>query len=70
MDTKRRKYDRDFKRNAVLLCSEPGRTVVDVAKNLDTIVANNDKVSGSRVDTCIRKGLLLAALKPEAPMPR
>ncbi len=24
---KRRKYDRDFKRNAVLLCSEPGRTV-------------------------------------------
>ncbi|MEN8210786.1 MAG: transposase [Thermodesulfobacteriota bacterium] len=33
MDTKRRKYDGDFKRNAVVLCSEPGRTVVDVAKN-------------------------------------
>jgi len=31
---KRRKYDRDFKRNAVLLCSEPGRTVKKVAENL------------------------------------
>ncbi len=31
---KRRRYDRDFKRNAVLLCSEPGRSVVEVAKNL------------------------------------
>ncbi len=31
---KRRKYDRDFKRNAVLLCSEPGRTVTEVAENL------------------------------------
>lgn len=30
----RRTYDRDFKRNAVLLCDEPGRTVVEVAKNL------------------------------------
>ncbi len=30
----RRKYDRDFKRNAVLLCSEPGRTVAEVADNL------------------------------------
>ncbi len=28
---KRRKYDQDFKRNAVLLCSEPGRTVSEVA---------------------------------------
>jgi len=34
MNIKRRKYDRDFKRNAVLLCSEPGRTVTDVAENL------------------------------------
>ena len=34
MDTKRRKYDRDFKRNAVLLCAEPGRSIVNVAKNL------------------------------------
>ena len=34
MNTKRRNYDRDFKRNAVLLCAEAGRTVVDVAKNL------------------------------------
>ena len=25
----RRKYDQDFKRNAVLLCSEPGRSVAD-----------------------------------------
>jgi transposase len=32
--TQRRKYDRDFKRNAVLLCTEPGRTVAGVAENL------------------------------------
>jgi len=32
--TKRRKYDRDFKRNAVLLCTEPDRTVAEVAENL------------------------------------
>ena len=32
--TRRKKYDRDFKRNAVLLCSEPGRSVAEVAKNL------------------------------------
>ncbi len=31
---RRRKYDRDFKRNAVLLCAEPGRTVAEVADNL------------------------------------
>ncbi len=30
----RRKYDQDFKRNAVLLCSEPGRSVAEVAENL------------------------------------
>jgi len=30
----RRKYDRDFKRNTVLLCAEPGRTVAEVAENL------------------------------------
>ncbi|MDM8539040.1 transposase, partial [Desulfobacterales bacterium HSG17] len=30
----RRKYDRDFKRNAVLLCTEPGRSVSEVAENL------------------------------------
>lgn len=30
----RRKYDSDFKRNAVLLCEEPGRTVSEVAENL------------------------------------
>jgi transposase/putative transposase len=30
----RRKYDADFKRNAVQLAEEPGRTVVDVAENL------------------------------------
>jgi transposase len=32
--SKRRKYDRDFKRNAVLLCTEPGRSVAEVAENL------------------------------------
>ncbi len=31
---KRRKFDPDFKRDAVLLSSEPGRTVVEVADNL------------------------------------
>ncbi len=30
----RRKYDQDFKRNAVLLCAEPGRSVTQVAENL------------------------------------
>ena len=30
----RRKFDQDFKRNAVLLCAEPGRSVVEVAQNL------------------------------------
>ena len=30
----RRKYDSDFKRNAVQLTEEPGRTVADVAENL------------------------------------
>ncbi len=32
--TKRKKYDRDFKRNAVSLCAEPDRTVAEVAENL------------------------------------
>ncbi len=31
---KRKKYDQDFKRNAVLLYPEPGRTVTEVAENL------------------------------------
>jgi transposase-like protein len=30
----RRKYDSDFKRNAVVLTEEPGRTVREVAENL------------------------------------
>ena len=30
----RRKYDSDFKRNAVLLANEPGRSVSDVADKL------------------------------------
>ena len=30
----RRKYDKDFKRNAVRLTEEPGRTVGDVAEGL------------------------------------
>ncbi len=30
----RREFDRDFKINVVLLFSEPGRTVVNVTKNL------------------------------------
>ena len=31
---RRRKYDPDFKRNAVQLSDEPGRTVASVADNL------------------------------------
>ena len=31
----RRKYHRDFKRNAVLLCTEPGRSVSEVAEKLE-----------------------------------
>ena len=31
---KRRKYDQDFKRNAVLLCGESGRCVTEIADNL------------------------------------
>ena len=31
---RRRKYDRDFKRNAVLMCDEPGRTIAGVTENL------------------------------------
>ena len=34
MSVQRRKYDPDFKRNAVLLSDEPGRTVIEVADNL------------------------------------
>jgi len=30
----RRKYDSEFKRNAVLLTEEPGRTVREIAENL------------------------------------
>jgi transposase len=31
---RRRKYDRDFKRNAVLMCDEPGRIIARIAQNL------------------------------------
>jgi transposase len=34
MSVQRRKYDSDFKRNAVRLTEEPGRTVAEVAENL------------------------------------
>ena len=34
MSVQRRKYDPDFKRTAVLLSDEPGRTVIEVADNL------------------------------------
>lgn len=34
MSVQRRKYDPDFKRNAVRLSNEPGRTVYEVADNL------------------------------------
>lgn len=34
MSVQRRKYDPDFKRNAVRLSDEPGRTVYEVADNL------------------------------------
>jgi transposase len=34
MSVQRRKYDSDFKRNAVQLTEEPGRTVAEVAEKL------------------------------------
>lgn len=34
MSVQRRKYDPDFKRNAVRLSDEPSRTVIEVADNL------------------------------------
>ena len=34
MSVQRRKYDSDFKRNAVQLAEEPGRSVAEVAENL------------------------------------
>jgi len=34
MNVQRRKYDSDFKRNAVRLSEEPGRTATEVAENL------------------------------------
>jgi transposase len=34
MSVQRRKYDPDFKRNAVRLGDDPGRTVIEVADNL------------------------------------
>jgi len=34
MSVQRRRYDPDFKRNAVQLTAEPGRSVSDVADNL------------------------------------
>lgn len=34
MSVQRRKYDSDFKRNAVQLTDESGRTVTEVAENL------------------------------------
>ena len=33
-ENQRRKYDSDFKRNAILLSEEPGRSVKDVADSL------------------------------------
>ncbi len=30
----RRRFNQEFKRNAALLCAEPGRSVVEVAQNL------------------------------------
>ena len=33
MSVQRRKYDPDFKRNAVSLAEEPGRTVIEIAGN-------------------------------------
>jgi len=34
MNLERRKYDPDFKRNAVRLSEEPGRTATEVAEHL------------------------------------
>ncbi|MBU3947478.1 MAG: hypothetical protein KJ826_04570 [Proteobacteria bacterium] len=36
-EQQRRKYDWDFKRNAVRLSEEPSRTVANVAENLENL---------------------------------
>ncbi|PKN23560.1 MAG: hypothetical protein CVU68_00635 [Deltaproteobacteria bacterium HGW-Deltaproteobacteria-3] len=49
MNLERRKYDPDFKRNAVRLSEEPGRTATEVAEHLgitkDLLCGVNDLVS-------------------------
>ena len=45
----RRKYDSDFKRNAVQLTEEPGRTVQEVAENLGI---NSDLIYRWRRQQC------------------
>ncbi len=50
----RRKYDPDFKRNAVQLTEEPGRTVAAVAKNLGI---GQDLIYRWRRESRTRQGL-------------
>ena len=54
----RRKFDQDFKRNAVLLCTEPGRSVVDEAENLGTIrisyIGGAGNITGQMGNMCFQ----------------
>jgi transposase-like protein len=58
---KRRKYDRDFKRNTVLLCAEPGRTVTEVAENLG--IAKNLLIAMER--DILRKAMAIFSRAPK-----
>jgi transposase-like protein len=54
MSVQRRKYDPDFKRNAVRLAEEPGRTVIEVAENLGI---SKDLLYKWRYELRLREGL-------------
>jgi len=54
MSVQRRKYDSDFKRNAVRLTEEPGRTVIEVADNLGI---SKDLLYKWRREMHLREGL-------------
>jgi len=54
MSVQRRKFDQDFKRNAVHLAEEPGRTVIEVA---DKLGISKDLLYKWRHELQLREGL-------------
>ena len=63
----RRKYDKDFKRNAVRLTEEAGRTVLEVAENLGIAV---DLLYRWRREKQTREGLAFPGHGREALTPQ